>query len=69
MSTPSHFLLAGSEAGNMVLWDIRSARQELMEITTKAPTNYNERRGKPAKAHNCCINSIRCTKNGRYVVR
>jgi len=70
MNAPSHLLLAGSESGNMVLWDIRSGRSELMEVSEKhsAPMSSNERRVEAGKAHRCCISSIRCSKDGRYVV-
>jgi WD40 repeat protein len=52
----------------MVLWDIRSGRSELMEVAAKSTINSYDRRPKIAKAHNCCISSIRCSKDGRYVV-
>ncbi|KAI6221636.1 DNA excision repair protein ERCC-8 [Aphelenchoides besseyi] len=68
LNSPSHLLLAGSETGNMVLWDIRSGRSELTEVSSNMTTHYNERRAKPTKAHNSCISSIRCSRDGRYVV-
>ncbi|KAI6216569.1 DNA excision repair protein ERCC-8 [Aphelenchoides fujianensis] len=70
MNSPSHLLLAGSESGNMVLWDIRSGRSELTEVSSRSATHThsNERRAKQPKAHSSCISSIRCSKDGRFVV-
>lgn len=55
----------------MILWDVRSGRSELAEVVSTRVSDLfhtNERRTKPKKAHSCCITSIRCSRDGRYVV-